>query len=152
MLKQKIQEDLKQAMRDKAEQKLSVLRMLMSAISNEEIAKGVRDSGLSDDQTIVMVKREAKKRSDAADAYRKGGDETRASQEETELSMLKAYLPPEVSEEQIGAVVAEILAAHPGATQKEFGLLMKEAVAKLGAGADGKKVSETIKQRLASSV
>lgn len=133
-------------MREKAEQKLSVLRMLMAAISNEEIAKGVRETGLTDDQVMAVVKREAKKRSDAAEAYRKGGDETRAAQEEAELSMLKTYLPPEVSGEEIDAVVSEVVSAHPGATQKEFGILMKEVMGKLGAGADGKKVSEAIKR------
>lgn len=145
-LKQQLQDDLKQAMRDRAEQKLSVLRMLMAAISNEEIAKSLRDSGLTDDQVTAVIKREAKKRSDAADAYRKGGDETRASQEEAELSMLRTYLPPEVSEEVMVAAVNEVVLAHPGATQKDFGMLMKEVIAKLGAGADGKKVSEALKR------
>ncbi len=146
MLKQQLQDDLKQAMRDKAEQTLSVLRMLMAAISNEEIAKGVRETGLTDDQAIAVIKREAKKRSDAAEMYRKGGDETRAAQEEAELTILKVYLPPEISDEVIAAAVSEVVSAHPGTTQKEFGLLMKEVIAKLGAGADGKKVSEAIRR------
>ena len=146
-LKEKIQKNMISALKEKRALESSVLKMLRAAITNEEIKQGKKDSGLRDEETIKIIRSEAKKRNDAIEAYDKGGRDELAKKEREELEMLKAYLPEELSDEEIEKAVKEAKAETGAESMKEFGNVMKVAMVKLKGQADGKKVSE-IAQKL----
>lgn len=147
-LKTQLQDDMKTAMREKNASLVSTLRMALAAIQDAEIDQKKREEGLSDQEIIAVLRKEIKKRNDAIGMYEKAGDVERVSHEKNEARVLSRYVPAQATREQIEASVAEILAANAGATQKDFGRLMKEVLAQLGGNADGKMVSEVLKQRL----
>jgi len=152
-LQEKILNDIKDAMRAREADKLSVLRMLNAAIKNKMI--GLRDQptpeatagtaapGLSDEQIQEVVASEVKKRRDSANEYRQASRVELAEKEEFEVSVLEGYLPAQISDEDLEAGVRVIV---DQAEKKEFGLLMKEVMAKYKGQADGKRVGEMIKK------
>jgi uncharacterized protein YqeY len=145
-LKEKISEDLKQAMRDKAVDKLSALRMLSAAISNKVIALRQGEAvELADEQVIEVVSSEVKKRRDSASEYAAAGRPELAAKEEFEAGVLAAYLPVQMSDEELLSVVRAIIEASG---QKDFGLIMKEVMAKHKGQVDGRRVGEMIKRLL----
>ena len=140
-LKQKIREDMKQAMRVKETQKLSVLRMLISAINYAQI-----DAKEEMDEKAVeqVLRREAKKRREAIEAYRQGGREESAQKEEFELKIIEAYLPQQMSEEEIRAKVKEILGGQELNFGQAMGMVMKELKGKADGGLVNKIVREVV--------
>lgn len=136
-------------MKNADQDRVGILRLLLSSIHNEEIAKRSRggESVLTTDEEVVVLKREAKKRKEAIDLYRQGGRTDLAEKEERELKVINQYLPPEMSREAIEEVVKKVVAA--GA--KDFGSAMKEAMKDLKGKADGQTVAEIIKSVLGSS-
>lgn len=146
MLKEQINNNLKDAMRAKNELELSVLRMLMGAMKNKEIT--LRDGGkaeLSDEQILEVIASEVKKRKDAIDAYEQGGRKELADKEKEEIKILGKYLPAQLADEEIETVVREIAAG--GAA--DFGRTMGQAMAKLKGKASGDKVGAIVKKVLA---
>lgn len=143
-----IEADLKSSMKNADQNMVGILRLLLSAIHNEEIAKRGRgeDSTLTFEEEIVVLKREAKKRKEAALLYRQGERTDLAEQEEWEFKAIQKYLPAELSKEEIEKVVTAVIASG----EKEFGRVMKEAMRELKGRADGKLVSEVIKALLAN--
>ncbi len=142
-----IKEDLKAALKNKEEERVGVLRMLIADFQNrskDKQAKGV-DSVLSDEEAIGALQKEFKKRKDAIGLFRKGGREDLAAKEEAELKFLEVYLPKQASQEEIEAVVREVISAG----DKDFGSLMKEAMKRLKGKADGGQVGGIIKSLLA---
>ncbi len=127
MLKEKIQENLKLALREQKELSLSVHRLLVTAISRQEQAGERRE--LSDDEIIKIVMSEAKKRKEAAKLYRDGNREEQAVKEEQELEILNNYLPPAPTEEEIKDIIANCSEKNPG-------LVIKEVMQKTGGRAD----------------
>lgn len=146
-IKEQISEDLKQAMRDKSEMTLSVLRMLGGAIRNKEISMrtGEGDVALSDEQTIEAIKSEVKKRNDSVTSYLAGGRNDLADKETAEIKILEKYLPPQMSDEEIEKEIKELITA---AGNTDFGKTMGMAMGKLKGRADGNKVSEIVKKIL----
>ncbi len=140
-LKQKIREDMKQAMRAKETQKLSVLRMLISAINYAQI-----DAKEEMDEKAVeqVLRREAKKRREAIEAYRQGGREESAQKEEFELKIIEAYLPQQMSEEEVRAKVKEILGGQELNFGQAMGMVMKELRGKADGGLVNKIVREVV--------
>lgn len=145
-----IKENLKQAMRDKNEIKLSVLRMLTGAIRNKEIS--LRETGaeveLSDEQVQDVIKSEVKKRNDAISSYESGGRADLAAKEKEEAGILEEYLPPQLSEEEIEKEVRELIAGLGEVGSSDFGKVMGQAMAKLKGRADGNKVTAAVKKCL----
>jgi hypothetical protein len=126
--------------------RLGTLRLLVAAMQNREIEKrGAGSAGpLSDDEMTDLFRREAKKRREAMELYTKGGRDDLRTKEEAELAVIAAYLPAEMSRADIVAVVKRLA---DGGT-REFSLLMKAAMAELKGKADGKVVSEVVKEVL----
>jgi len=146
-LEQKINEDLKQAMRDKDEMKLSVLRMLNSTIKNKMISlRSSEEIVLSDEQVMEIIASEVKKRQDAATTYIAGNREDLAKKENEESAILQTYLPQQLSDEELEQAVRQIVSANEGL---DFGKLMGLAMAALKGKADGKRVGEMVKKVLA---
>lgn len=143
MLLEKIQEDLKSAMKDKREKELGAIRMLIAAVKNEEIAK--RPKALEEADVAAVIKREIKKLKDGAEQFRQGGREDLAAQYEEEMKILGKYLPEEIGEEGIRRIVKAKLAE---ATDKNFGVIMKQVMAELKGKADGALVSKIVKEEL----
>lgn len=141
-LKQQIQSDLTAALKAREDLKLQTLRMLSAALHNEEIAKG----GDLDEAAIhAVIRREVKKRKEAADGFRKGGRPEKGDQEEAESKILEAYLPQMMDEALVAKIVGEEIAANPGA---QIGLIIGAVMKRTEGKADGGTVSRLVNQML----
>lgn len=144
MLKEKIFEDLKQAMKERNEIKTRVLRLLSSAIKNFEVEKM---SPATDEEIGKLILKEMKKRQESILAYKNANREDLALEEEKELEILKEYAPKMLSEEEIREIVKKTI-DELNATPKDFGKVMKEVMSKLKGRADGSLVSKVVKELL----
>ncbi|MEC9283774.1 MAG: GatB/YqeY domain-containing protein [Bdellovibrionota bacterium] len=145
-MQKQIMDDVKNAMRAKEAVKLSTLRMLQSAIKNKEIE--VRPNELSDKDVISVVKKLVKQRKEAAEQYENAGRPELAEKEIEESKFLEVYLPAQMGEEQVTAIVDEVIAALGASSMKEMGVVMKEVQAKTAGSADGKMISSIVKAKL----
>lgn len=145
MLLEKLNQDLKEAMKSGNAGKLGVLRMLTSALKNRAIEKG-KDAVLTDEEAMQVLMREAKKRKESVEAFEKGGRPDLAEAEKKELAMLEIYLPKQMSKEEVVSAVEKVLAGL--ADKSNQGLVMKAVMAELKGKADGKMISEAVKEKL----
>jgi uncharacterized protein YqeY len=143
-----IDADLKKAMLAREADKLSVLRMLKSAVKYAAIEKGGADAVPSDADVIAVVRREAKKREDSVAQFEKAGRQDLADKEKSELVFLKAFLPAQMAPEQVEALVRAAI-TETGATGKaQMGQVMKAAQAKAAGQVDGKTLSQVVQRLL----
>ncbi len=142
---ERIEADFKDAFKARRQDEISTLRMVRSALKVKEKEKGVE---LDDKTVTAVIKTLAKQRQDAAEQYRQGGRDDLVAKEEAELEILSAYLPEEVDEATIREVVGGVIAELGASSMKDMGRVMKESLAKLGAGADGKTVNTIAKELL----
>ncbi|MBI2640797.1 MAG: GatB/YqeY domain-containing protein [Candidatus Sungbacteria bacterium] len=148
-MKDKIQNDIKEAMRSKDELRLSVLRMLSSSIHNKELEKRVKSGKaeeLSEEEVVAAIRSEVKKRRDAIIEFEKGGRQDLAEKESAEAKILEVYLPQEISDEEIEKVVKEVISVLGEVTIKDFGRVMQEAMKKVKGQAGGDRVSAAVKK------
>jgi uncharacterized protein YqeY len=140
---EKISADVKEAMKAHDAERVSTLRFVIAQLNNRQIEKRGKgdDAPLSDDETVDVLRKEVKKRREAADLFRQGGNADSAESEERELAVILTYLPPVPTEEEIRKVVSEVKASGKTA----FPEIMKEAMGRLK-GADGALVSKIIKE------
>ena len=124
-----------------------VLRNLKAAILNEEVALGKRDEGLSDTEVEKVVAREVKKRKESAELYRANGRAELAEPEEKEAAILQEFLPKQLSEDEIRAMV-EAAVADLGATMQQMGQVIGAVKAKAGNAADGALIAKITKETL----
>lgn len=143
----RIQNDLKQALKEKNQEKVSTLRMLVSEIKNEEIAKKKRGK-LTDEEIQAVVSRSAKRHKDSIESYKKGDRGDLVKKEEGELKVLQSYLPWQMSQEELEKIVAEAVAKAGASSPSDFGKVMGEVMKKVKGKADGKLVSEMVKNKL----
>ncbi|MFA7209817.1 MAG: GatB/YqeY domain-containing protein [Parcubacteria group bacterium] len=148
-LKQKIFEDLKTAMKAGETEKRDVLRMLDSMIKNTEIDKMKREEGLSDAEVMEVIARAVKQRRDAVAQYESGGRPELAEKELKEMEILMAYMPAQLDEEAVRAVVQEIIASSGVTSKAEIGKVMGPAMVKLKGQADGNLVKKIVEESLA---
>jgi uncharacterized protein YqeY len=149
-LKERIENDLATAMKAREETKVSTLRMLKSAIQNAEVA-GDAAVVLTDDQTIAVLRAEAKKRAESAQIYADAGRTEAAAKERSELSIIEAYLPAAMSDDDVRKIVEEEVAkaaASGAAGGKAMGAVVKAVRERVGAGADGGKIAALVKAAL----
>ena len=140
-LSQRIDSDLKEAMRARDSTKLGVLRMLKSALKYAAIAKSGTDAELSDAEAAQVIRKQVKQRQDSIESFEKGGRAELAAKEKEELSILNSYLPAAMSAEELSKMVRETI-TEVGATSKaEMGAVMKALQAKVAGRADGKTIS-----------
>jgi hypothetical protein len=132
--------DVKQAMRAGEKQRVGALRMLLS-----ELQKAAKEG--SDDE-LAVLRRERKRRVEAARAFREGAREDLASGEEAEADLIGGYLPAELSDEQLGEIVSQAVADSGAQSVKDMGQAMKSAMAAVDGRADGKRVSELVRAAL----
>jgi uncharacterized protein YqeY len=147
-MQEQIDKDLKQALLAGDKAKAETLRGIKSALLNEMISQGARDSGLSDVHIQKILARESKKRQEAADLYKQGGSEERARQELAEKAIIDAYLPEQLSEEEIAKLVDEQIAATGAAGPADMGKVIGAVKAQAGSTADGALIARLAKEKL----
>lgn len=146
-LASQVQQDYATAMKARATQRVAALRMLMNAMKNAQITKRAE---LTDDDILAVVKREAKKRKEAAEAFRSGGRQEQAEAEEAELAVLQTYLPQQMSDDELLSLVEKVLSEEPTAGPADFGTIMKRVMSEAGNRADGGTVAAAVKARLSN--
>ena len=146
-LKSTVQNDLHDAMRAQEKVRAGTLRMVLTSITNEEVA-GTEHRGLTDDEVLKVIAKEAKKRKEAATAYRDAGRAELAEQEEAELAILEGYLPAQLSDAEVRAVVAEAIEQTGATGMQQMGQVMKAAQGVIAGRADGGRVAAIVKESL----
>jgi uncharacterized protein YqeY len=141
----RIQADTAAATKSQDRPRVATLRLLVDALQTE--AKHARGE-LDEQQEIAVLKRERKRRAEAADAYRKGGRADAAAAEDAEAELIDVYLPAQISDDELQQLVADALAETGAESQKEMGRVMSAVMAKAQGRADGRRVSELVKERL----
>ncbi len=146
MITEKLTEDMKTAMKAGEKLRLSVVRMLLSELKNERIAQGKDLDEVSERKVLTGY---AKKRKEAMEAARAGGREEIASREQQEYDITVSYLPRQLTEEEVRAVIKKHVEAAGTATGPQaFGMVMKSVMADIGGQADGKLVSALVREMM----
>ncbi len=148
MLKDKIQDDMKAAMIAKEAEKLSAIRMLKSAIQYFEIQKGGAGYEATDEDIIDVVGKEIKKRKESIELYKQGGRGEQAANEQKEIEILENYLPEQMSEDEVRALVKEAVSQTGATTPQDMGKVMGALMSKVKGKADGTLVSNLVRQEL----
>lgn len=148
MLEEKILNDYKEAMKERDNLKSSVISFLRAEMINLATAK--KKNVLDDAEVISVIKKQIKQRKDSIEQFAKGGRQEMADKEEKEMAILKSYLPPELSYEQIMKIVEEVMVETGALGIKDMGKVMKEVNAKIGSQADGKVISDIVRNKLSS--
>lgn len=144
MLEQ-LKEELKDAMRSKDTVRRDTIRLLMAEFKKARIAKG---EDLTEADNMTVLTREAKKRREAIEAFRKGGRDELADKEEAELAVIKTYLPQPYSEDEVKALIAEIISATGASTMRDMGKVMGQLSGKIKGRFDGKAASGLVRAAL----
>lgn len=139
---------MKAAMIDKDAKRLGTLRLLISAMRNEEIAKMKKGEGLTDEEAITVISREVKKRRDSIEQYGAASRADLVDQEKAELEILSSYMPAQMGEDEVRTIV-EATIKEVGATgAKDIGQVMKALMPKVKGKADGGMVNRIVKEKL----
>lgn len=149
-IKQRLQADLTAAMKARDEIATSTIRMLRTAITNAEVA-GDEAIELTDDQTIAVLQSEAKKRAESAEVYEQNDRPESAAKERAELEVIERYLPAAMSDDELGAIVDDEVAAAAAAGAeggKAMGMVIKAVRERAGAAADGARIAALVKSKL----
>ena len=143
---EKIKQDLKEALKKGEKERLSALRMILSNAKNKEIEK----KGSLDDQEVVRVIQGLVRQSkDALEQFKKGNREDLAAKEEKFVSICQAYLPKQLSEEELDSLIRDVIEEVGAISPKDMGKVMKDLSQKLGSRADDKLLSKLVKEKLA---
>jgi uncharacterized protein YqeY len=148
-LKEKLQADLSTAMKARDEVRTRTLRMALTAVTNEEVAgKSARE--LSDDEVVKVLTREAKKRREAAEAFAQAGRDQQAQAERDENAVLEEYLPAQLSDADLSALVADAIKESGAEGPRAMGQVMKIVNPKIAGRAEGGRVAAEVKRQLGS--
>jgi uncharacterized protein len=145
---ERLDSDLKEAMRAKDATTLGVLRMLKSALKYTAIEKSGAQAELSDAEAAQVIRKQAKQRQDSIESFEKGGRAELAAKEKKELSILNAYLPQAMSADELSKVVRETIAEIGATSKAQMGAVMKALQAKVAGRADGKTLSQEVTRQL----
>ena len=144
-LKQQLLDDMKEALRAKEKIRLNTIRMLRSQIKNREIERG---GELSDDELLQVLSRAEKARKEAIELYRRGNREDLAAQEETELAVIRGYMPERLSEDELRALIGQVVVEVGAEGMRDMGKVMGAIMPKVRGRADGQIVNRLVKERL----
>jgi hypothetical protein len=148
-IQQRIDSDMKDAMRAKDAAKLGVLRMLKSSIKYAAIEKAGAESELEDAEAVQVIRKQVKQRQDSIESFESGGRPELAAKEKEELAVLNAYLPQAMNADELAAAVRETIAETGATSRAQMGAVMKALQAKLAGRADGKTLSQEVQRQLA---
>ena len=145
MIKEKLLNDLKEAMKDKNIIRKNTIQMVRAAILQVEKDK---QTELTDEQIVEVIAKESKKRKEATADFEKSGREDLIKQNKEEIKILAEYLPKQLSIEEIETIVKDVIRQTGATKMKDMGIVMKTSKEKMGATADGKTISDTVKRLL----
>ena len=145
-LTEQIQADATAAAKAQDRVRVAALRLLVDALQKEAKQAG---EVLDEQGEIAVLKRERKRRAEAAEAYRKGGREDAAAAEDAEAALIDTYLPAQISDDEMQQLIADALAETGAQSPKEMGRVMSAVMSKAAGRADGRRVSELVKEKLA---
>ena len=148
-LKEQIGEDIKTAMKAKDKVRLQTVRGIKKAILEKEVE--LRPKGqesLNPEQEIELLSQQAKQRRDSIEQFKNAGRDDLAEKETQELKIIETYLPEQVSDEEVEAIIDELIAASGASTMEDLGKVMGPAMKQLKGKADGKKIQELVKSKL----
>lgn len=145
MIKEKLLNDLKEAMKDKNLIRKNTIQMVRAAVLQVEKDKQIE---LTDEQIIEIIAKESKKRKDAEIEFEKSGREDLIKQNKEEMEILAEYLPKQLSTEEIEAIVKNVIEETGASNMKDMGKVMKASKEKIGLAADGKAISDAVKKLL----
>jgi uncharacterized protein YqeY len=146
-LKERLRADLNAAMRARDQVRMRTLRMALTSITNEEVA-GPAARDLSDDEIVKVLTREARKRREAAEAFAAAGRDEQAAAERAEGEVLAGYLPAQLSDDELAALVAAVIAETGASGLPGMGLVMKTVTPRVAGRADGARVAAEVRRRL----
>jgi uncharacterized protein len=147
-LPERIDSDLKDAMRAKDAVRLGVLRMLKSALKYSAIEKSDVAAQLDDAEAVQVIRKQVKQRQDSIESFEKGGRPELAAKEKDELAILQSYLPQGLSAEDLAKIVRETIGELGATSRAQMGAVMKALQAKVAGGADGKTLSQEVQRQL----
>ncbi len=145
-LKEQILDDMKTAMKAQQADKLGAIRFLQAAVKNREIE--LRPAAINDQEIIGVIKKLVKQRQDSIEQFEKGSRQDLADKEKFELSVLETYLPKQLSADELGKIVGDVIAALGANSIKQMGAVIKEVQARTNGAADNRQVSELVKSKL----
>jgi uncharacterized protein YqeY len=148
MLKQQLQDELKQSMLARDELKTSTLRMLLSAISYAEIQKGGAGYEASDEDVLAVIQKEAKQRRDSIEAFETNGRQEMAEKEKKELAILQKYLPEQMNEDAIRTLVTVAVSQTGAVGMQDIGKVMGFLMPRVKGKADGNLVNKIVREKL----
>ena len=150
MVKQQLEQDLKTALLAGDKDRVTTLRGLKSVILYAEVAKGVRDTGLSDEEVLALFAKEVKKRQESADLYVKGGNQQNADHELAEKKIIEGYLPKQMTDDELHQVVEGVVATLDEISPQSMGKAIGLVKQKTEGRADGARIAQFVKERLTS--
>jgi hypothetical protein len=148
MIETQFEQDIKTAMLAGDKVRVMTLRTLKSVFLSTKVAAGTRDTVLPDADVIAILSKEAKKRQESADLYLQGGNETKAADELAEKAVIETYLPTQLSESEISAIIDEVIAQAGDAVA--MGPVIGQVKAKTNGAADGALIARLVKEKLAA--
>ena len=149
MLEQLLEQDIKAALLAGDSVKVTTLRGLKSALLSAKVADGSRGTDMSDEKVITIFAKEAKKRQESIDMYVQGGNQPMADAESVEKALIETYLPAQLDEAAIKAVIEDVVAATGAADMSQMGPTIAAVKAKTSGAADGAVIARLVKERLA---
>lgn len=150
-LEERIDSDLKAAMRAREAQTLAVLRLLKSALKNAAIEKGGTTATLDDAEATQVIRKQVKQRQDSIESFEKGGRAELAAKEKAELAVLQQYLPAAMSAEELSRIIQETIAEVGANSKAQMGIVMKALGPKVAGRADGRTLSQEVARQLGSA-
>jgi uncharacterized protein YqeY len=142
----RIEDEVKDAMRARDAQRRDALRLILSSLQG---AEKELQRPLSDDESLQVLQRERKKRIEAAEAFRAGGREEQAAAEEAELAVLQEFMPEPLSEDELEAIVDNVIAEVGATSMGDLGRVMADVMPQVSGRADGSMVSQLVREKLA---
>jgi uncharacterized protein YqeY len=149
-LKDRLRADLTTAMKERDEVRVRTLRMVLTSVSNEEVA-GHSARQLSDDEVLKILGREAKRRREAAAAFAEAGRDAQAAAERAEDAVLAGYLPAQLGDEELAGLVAAAITAAGAAGPSAMGQVMKAVTPQVAGRAEGSRVAAEVRRQLAAA-
>ncbi|GIO27587.1 GatB/YqeY domain-containing protein [Ornithinibacillus bavariensis] len=142
----RLNNDMKQAMKNKDKERLSVIRMVKASIQNESIKLG--KSELSEDEDLTILSRELKQRKDSLQEFKSAGRDDLVEKLEMEIKIIQEYMPEQLSDEELKAIVLETIQETGASSKKEMGKVMSQVMPKVKGKADGSKINKLVQELL----
>jgi uncharacterized protein len=141
-----LNDDMKQAMKNKDKVRLSVIRMVKASLQNESIKLGKNE--LSQDEDLSILSRELKQRKDSLQEFKSAGRDDLVEKLETEIKIIQEYMPEQLSDEELSAIVQETIQETGASSKKDMGKVMSAVMPKVKGKADGAKINKLVQEQL----